>query len=71
MIARTLTRRLERLEEQKIPMGETHIINVVYINSDGTEAPGGYQVTLPPCGCARDRQNGGKYSNQWPRSRSR
>lgn len=39
--SRTLVRRLKRLEDRMIPTGEPTIINVSYVNPDGTRAPGG------------------------------
>jgi hypothetical protein len=45
-----LYRRLERLEEEMIPTGPPHIFDVRFINPDGTEAPGGFQIEVPSYG---------------------
>ncbi len=47
MITKALTRRLALLEQQTVPAGEPHTINIKYVNPDGTEAPGGYTITVP------------------------
>ena len=46
-------RRLKKLEGQMAPNAPNHIINVTYINRDGTRA-GGYSVEIPPLGSSRD-----------------
>jgi hypothetical protein len=47
MIRAALIRRLERLEDERIPDGQTRIINVEYLDSNGSPT-GGYQVVIPP-----------------------
>jgi hypothetical protein len=47
MISRALTRRLEWLEEKVIPMGPPKVIDIVFINPDRTQAPGGFTFTIP------------------------
>lgn len=37
---RNIIRRLERLEELTVPVGEPTVIQVVFVSSDGTEAEG-------------------------------
>jgi hypothetical protein len=59
MISRNLAGRLKRLEDRMIPTGEPTIINVVYVNPDGTRAPGGYSV-VGPARSMLDRRRG------WP-----
>jgi hypothetical protein len=43
MIRAALIRRLERLEEERIPDGPTRIIEVCYVDSDGSPT-GGYDT---------------------------
>lgn len=44
MTTRSLFRRLERLAERTMPSDEVRIWNVRIMNSDGTEAPGGFSI---------------------------
>ena len=67
MIRASLMRRLERLEEERVPDGPTHIINVEYVDSDGSPA-GGYEVVLPPL---PSRRRSGPGLPLWSRSRYR
>jgi hypothetical protein len=57
MINEKLYRRLERLEEEKIPADPPRIIDVCYVDSDGSPA-GGYQVVIPACGSGHDYRRG-------------
>ncbi len=50
---KSLSRRLERLEERMIPIGEPMTIDVVFIKPDGTEAPGGFSIEIPSHGPVR------------------
>jgi hypothetical protein len=43
MISRTLSRRLERLEEQVLPSAIQHVITVTYVNVDGSATGEGYR----------------------------
>jgi hypothetical protein len=43
MITRNLVRRLERLEGQMVPPRDVHLLNIVFVDTDGTEV-GGYTV---------------------------
>ncbi|MCU1338355.1 MAG: hypothetical protein JWO19_3936 [Bryobacterales bacterium] len=45
---KNLYQRLERLEEQIIPAGELRVVQIVYVDSDGSEETGP-RVELPPC----------------------
>jgi hypothetical protein len=54
MISRNLAGRLKRLEDRMMPTGEPTIINVSYVNADGTPAPGGYQVGIRACSSVQD-----------------
>jgi hypothetical protein len=47
MISRNLSRRLERLEELRMPSGVQHVIKVTYVNTDGTPTGEGYRVEIP------------------------
>jgi hypothetical protein len=47
MIRRTLSRRLERLQESMIPSTERKVWQIVTINSDGTTAPSGFSFEWP------------------------
>jgi hypothetical protein len=53
---RTIARRLEWLEERIRPAGEPKIIEVVFINPDGTEAEGGFKVEIPMYPSAQKRR---------------
>jgi hypothetical protein len=53
MITRTLSRRLERLEEQMSPNAEPIIIDVVFVNA-AKEPVRGFQVKIPMTGYARE-----------------
>jgi hypothetical protein len=55
MITRNLTRRLERLEEETLPVGEPMVIQVVYVNTDGTERDGP-RVEIPTYLASRSRR---------------
>jgi hypothetical protein len=44
MTNRNLSRRLEKLEARMLPPATRHVIRVVYVNTDGTVAPGGFTV---------------------------
>jgi hypothetical protein len=54
MITRTLSRRLERLEEQMMPNAEPIIIDVVFVNAATMERKPGFQVKIPMNGYARE-----------------
>ena len=47
MITRTLSRRLERLEEQAMPSAIQHVITVTYVNVDGSPTDEGYRIEGP------------------------
>ena len=64
MIKQNVIQRLKRLEDRILPSGLLHIIKVIYVNSDGTQAPGGYTVTGPSCGGADDRRRGGRRASR-------
>ena len=49
MISRNLHRRLERLEEQTMPMDEPNVWQIVMVDSDGTQTLG-EQIEWSPCG---------------------
>jgi len=66
MIKERLYRRLEKLEDERIPDDPTQIINVCYVNTDGSPA-GGYQVVLP----LLPRHRSGTGVSWWSRSRGR
>ena len=46
MIARTLARRLDRLEEQIVPEGEPTFLQIILVASDGTRRLGD-RIELP------------------------
>jgi hypothetical protein len=54
MMTRNLACRLERLEEETLPVGEPTVIQVVFVNTDGTERDGP-RVEIPayPAGGSR------------------
>lgn len=56
MLNRNLSRRLERLEERSIEAGEPLVLEVCFVKPDRTQAPGGFTVTVPAAGLARDRR---------------
>jgi hypothetical protein len=47
MIGRTLSRRLERLEQLAMPSAIQHVITVTYVSADGTQTGGGYRIKGP------------------------
>ena len=47
MITRTLSRRLEKLEERMMSVGEPITVHIVPIRPDGTEASGGFSMKVP------------------------
>jgi len=47
MISRSLTRRLEHLEELTMPPRIRHVIKVTYVHADGTPTGDGYRVEGP------------------------
>ncbi len=53
MINKTLARRLEQLEERMLPTGEPMIINIVYVNPDGSVDGEPLRVEIPACGPAQ------------------
>jgi hypothetical protein len=71
MIKGNLLRRLGALEEQMVPAGPPKIINVVYVNSDGTLAPGGYTIEIPSYGPAQDYRRGAAGPRTLPQRRLR
>jgi hypothetical protein len=40
MMSKTVARRLERLEEETLPVGEPKVIQVVFVSPDGTRKDG-------------------------------
>jgi hypothetical protein len=64
MISRNLAGRLKRLEDRMIPAGEPTIINVMYINPDGTREPGGYSVVGPARSMVDHRRGGPNFVNR-------
>jgi hypothetical protein len=71
MINRTLSRRLERLEEQMIPTGEPKVIHVVFINPDGTQAPGTFTVEIPAYSASQHQRRGAPPPRMSSQSRGR
>ena len=57
MIARNLTRRLERLEDELIPEGEPKVLQIVFVDSDGTRELG-HRVEIPSYSGAKGRWRG-------------
>jgi hypothetical protein len=54
MITRNITRRLERLEEETLPIGEPMIIQIICVGSDGTREDGPrYEIPTYPAGGSR------------------
>lgn len=51
--SRNLTRRLERLEQRILPTCPEYVIHVIYVNRDGTQAPGGFTIYRPSHGPAQ------------------
>lgn len=54
-MSRSISRRLGRLEEQMIPSGEPLIMEVVFIEPDGTQAPGRFSFEIPAFRPSHDR----------------
>jgi hypothetical protein len=53
--SRNITRRLERLEEETLPVGEPTVIQVVFVGADGTEEEGP-RVEIPAYPAGRSRR---------------
>ena len=71
MISRNLTRRLEQLEDQMIPaVGDRHIIQVVYVSSDGTRELGD-RIEIPSYGPRQYPRRGAKAPQSRRRNRYR
>jgi hypothetical protein len=66
-----LYRRLERLEEERLPAGPPHILDVVFVKPDVTRAPRGIQVIIPPCGSGHDYRRGAARRRTSSRNRLR
>ena len=58
MISSKLTRRLQELEAQLLPAGPPHVIQLVWVSSDGTKEDGPRIVLPQPAGrdCAWQRK---------------
>ena len=65
MTARSLARRLDRLEQQLIPEEEPKVWEIVIVDSDGTRTPTGKRIEMPPSG----RLRGSKTVQPWRRLR--
>jgi hypothetical protein len=48
MNARGLSRRLDRLEQHILPLGQPKVWEVVQVDSDGTRTPTGIMIEMPP-----------------------
>jgi hypothetical protein len=55
VITRNITRRLDRLEEETMPVGEPTVIQVVFESTDGTEM-NGPRVKIPACPASRSQR---------------
>lgn len=53
MTGRSLSRRLERLEEELIPEDDPKVWEIIVVESDGTRTPTGIRVEMPPPGRTR------------------
>jgi hypothetical protein len=62
VINRSLSLRLERLEEQIRPNSEPIIIDFVFVDA-AKQQTGGFQVTIPLTGYPRDRRRTGRSGN--------
>jgi hypothetical protein len=72
MTSRSLARRLDRLEERMVPIDEpSSILKIVYVNSAGTEVPGGYQIEIPSYGRAQNNRRAANVPQPWRRNRPR
>jgi hypothetical protein len=53
---RNITRRLERLEEETLPVGDPMVIQIIYVSGDGTRENGPrYEIPAYPAGRPRRR----------------
>jgi len=64
MISSNVSRRLEPLEERVAPPATRHVLRIVFVNTDGTVAPGGF--TVDPW--ARREQDRGQDKTRTPMS---
>lgn len=56
MTARNIPRRLERLEEETMPVGKPKMIQIVFVSPDGTEKDGPrYEIPTYPSRRSRRR----------------
>jgi hypothetical protein len=53
MTGRSLSRRLELLEERIIPADEPTSFQIILVDSDGTRTPTGVRIEMPPPGRTR------------------
>jgi hypothetical protein len=54
--SRNITRRLERLEERTLPVGEPMVIQIVFVSTKGTRENGPrYEIPAYPAGRPRRR----------------
>jgi hypothetical protein len=65
MTGRSLSRRLERLEEHTMPEDEPTVWEIILVDSDGTRIPTGERIEMPPSGLRR----GSKAPTPWRRLR--
>jgi hypothetical protein len=68
MIRRNLAHRLSRSEEQIMPAGEPKVIEIVFINPDGTQAPGRFTFKIPFYPQHRAWQRGATKRGTWKRT---
>jgi hypothetical protein len=69
MISRNLSRRLEKLEECVLPPENRVVLRIVFVNTDGSVAPGGF--TVDPWGALADGTDRGASTPKSPQSRGR
>lgn len=64
-ISRTLSRRLERLEEEIASLGEIKVWQLVYINADGSRTDGKAIELSAPRGCQHGSTGGSGLSKRY------
>jgi hypothetical protein len=69
MINRNVSRRLEQLEGRVLPPENRVVLRIVFVNTDGTVAPGGF--TLDPWAALGDGKERGARTPKSPQSRGR
>ena len=69
-MTKSIYHRLQRLEEEMMPKGEPHVIQVVFVDSDGSEKMGP-RIEIPPCRPVHRHWRGAIRPQRWAPTRYR